>query len=286
MATRLNMTAQLTGDYTFPKQLPKPPPGPYSIQQEPIASEIREIIRHHFSRRPDVFVSGEGYLCHDTRNRAGWLVPDCVVAFDVVPEAIFHRNGYVISEVGRPPDFVLEIASESTGVADYIRKREGYARYGVREYWRFDPTGGEYHDQPMAGDVLVNGEYQPIPLNRGAGSLIRGHSPVLGLDLCWDNGRLRFYDPKAGEYLSTMIEALSGHAEAEARADAEAQARTEAEARADAEAQARTEAEARADAEAQARAEAEARADAEAQARVEAEAEVQSLRERLSKLQR
>jgi hypothetical protein len=185
-------------------------------------------------------------------------VPDCVVSFGVDPQAIHDRNGYVISEVGKPPDFVLEIASESTGVVDYTRKRDGYAGYGVREYWRFDPTGGDYHDQPMAGDVLVNGEYQPTPLNRGAGGLIRGHSPVLGLDLCWDNGRLRFYDPKAGEYLSTMIEALSGHAESEARADAESHARVEAE----------------------------ARADAEAQARVEAEAEVQSLRERLSKLQR
>ena len=207
MTTRLTTTAQLTGDYTFPNQLPKPPPGPYSMQQEPIASEIREIIRCHFSDRPDVFVSGEGYLCQDTRYRTGWLVPDCVVAFEVVPEAIFRRNGYVISEVGKPPDFVLEIASESTGVADYTRKREGYARYGVREYWRFDRSGGDYHDQPLAGDLLVDGEYQPMAVNREADGLIRGHSPVLGLDLCWDDARLRLYDPSVGQYLLNLEEA-------------------------------------------------------------------------------
>ena len=215
MTTRLTTKARLTGDYTFPKQLPKPPPGPYSMQQEPIASEIRNIIRHHFSSRPDVFVSGEGYLCHDTRNRAGWLVPDCVVAFQVVPEAIFRRNGYVISEVGKPPDFVLEIASETTGVADYTRKREGYARYGVQEYWRFDRSGGDYHDQPLAGDLLVDGEYQPMTVNREADGLIRGHSPILGLDLCWDNGRLRFYDPLVGKYLSSLTEAEARASEAE-----------------------------------------------------------------------
>ena len=206
MTTRLTTTARLTGDYTFPKQLPKPPPGPYSMQQEPIASEIREIIRCHFSDRPDVFVSGEGYLCHDTRNRTGWLVPDCVVAFEVVPEAIFRRNGYVIGEVGKPPDFVLEIASESTGVADYTRKREGYAHYGVREYWRFDRSGGDYHDQPLAGDLLVSGEYQAMAVNLEADGLIRGHSPVLGLDLCRESGRLRFYDPVAGKYLLSLKE--------------------------------------------------------------------------------
>ncbi len=207
MTTRLIETPRLTGDYTFPKPLPKPLPRPHSMQQEPTVTEIRATIRHHFSDRPDVFVSGEGYLCFDTRDRAGWLVPDCVVAFGVDPRAIFRRNGYVISEVGKPPDFIIEVASSSTGAADYTTKRDRYSEYGAIEYWRFDPTGGAFHDQPLAGDTLVDGEYQPIPLRYEPDGVIRGHSAVLGLDLCWVNGRLRFYDPASGEYLRNISEA-------------------------------------------------------------------------------
>ena len=131
-----------------------------------------------------------------------------MVAFGVDPAAIFERNGYVISEVGKPPDFVLEVASESTGRRDYTTKRAIYAEYGVAEYWRFDRTGsGQYHDRPLSGDRLVNGRYEPIPLNTGADGVIRGYSPVLGLELHWDAGQLRFYDPAAGDYLRDLQEA-------------------------------------------------------------------------------
>ena len=76
------------------------------------------------------------------------------------PRAIIKRNGYVISEVGKPPDLVLEVESRSTGRRDYTVKRGGYAGYGVREYWRFDPSGGKYHDAPLACDTLVDGKYE------------------------------------------------------------------------------------------------------------------------------
>ncbi|MXY22160.1 MAG: hypothetical protein F4Y49_12610 [Dehalococcoidia bacterium] len=41
---------------------------------------------------------------------------------------------------------------------DCTDKRETYAEYSVGEYWRFDHSGGEYHDAPLAGDRLVIGE--------------------------------------------------------------------------------------------------------------------------------
>lgn len=190
------------------------------MRQEPIGSEIRTVLRRHFSHRPDVLVGGEGYLCWNTSRREGWLVPDCVVAFGVDPDAVRSRNGYVVDDVGKPPEVVVEIASESTGRADYTRKREGYANYGVGEYWRFDHTGGKYHDRPMSGDRLVDGEYEPIPVGRDSDGILRGHSPTLGLDLCWDNGRLRFYDPLNGEYLLNLPEAEDRVGVAEARAEA------------------------------------------------------------------
>ena len=52
-------------------------------------------------------------------------VPDLLVAFGVDPEAYRRSNGYVISEQGKPPDFVLEVASPSTGAEDTGPKRAG-----------------------------------------------------------------------------------------------------------------------------------------------------------------
>ena len=191
------------------KPLPDPPRDPDSMQQLPFIAMVLFILRMYFSHRSDVLVNGEGYLCLDTRIRLGQLKPDCIVAIGVDPIAIEERNGYVINEVGKPPDFVLEIGSASTGVADYTTKRDGYAGYGVTEYWRFDPSGGQYHDRPLAGDTLVEGrQYQPIPINVESG-VHWGHSAVLGLDLYWQDGNLRFYNPATSEFLPTFFEVVS-----------------------------------------------------------------------------
>ena len=67
------------------------------------------------------------------------------------PEAYRGSNSYVISEQAKPPDFVLEIASRSTGRQDVVEKRAAYAGLGIPEYWRFDETG-EFHGAHLAGD--------------------------------------------------------------------------------------------------------------------------------------
>ena len=206
------------------------PPKISDMRQREHLYRIDSALRSHFADRSDVLVSGEGYLRDDPYNPVEQLAPDCVVAFGVDPEAIIGRNGYVIAEVGKPPDLVLEVASRSTGRQDYTVKRDGYARYGVREYWRFDETGGRFHDTALAGDTLLDGEYVPIPIERSSDGVIWGHSEVLGLDVCWESGRLRFYDPSVGAYLPDAEELKSeldtertGRLEAEARAaDAEA----------------------------------------------------------------
>jgi hypothetical protein len=227
------------------------------MQQHPHISEIDTILRQHFAHRSDVLVAGEGYLCYTTHNRANWLVPDCVVAFGVDPAAILRRNGYVISEVGKQPEFVLEVASKTTAETDYTKKRDGYASYGIAEFWRFDATGGERYGAALAGDSLANGVYQPLELHHEPGGLIWGHSAILGLDLCWENGRLRFYDPAAGQYLRNLAEAEAARADAVTRGNS---------------------AEARA-------AEAEARRDAAKARAAEAEAELRRLREQLGRQQ-
>ena len=52
----------------------------------------------------------------------------------------------------------------------------------------------------------MDGEYQRFPLETTADGAPWGHSPTLGLDLCWAEGVLRFYDPAAGQYLPTSQE--------------------------------------------------------------------------------
>ena len=123
-------------------------------------------------------------------------------------------------------------------------KRDSYLGYGVPEYWRFDHTGGRYHVSALAGDVLVDGEYSPVEIVHEADGLVWGHSAVLGLDLCWDAGDLRFRDPASQQFLLTPEEQQAGRLEAERRVvahsvradraglewDQEARARREAEA--------------------------------------------------------
>ena len=90
----------------------------------------------------------------------GHRIPDLLVAFNVDRSQAVEQNGYSIRDLGKPPDLVLEVASESTGATDIGDKRRDYAAFGIPEYWRYDPTGGERHDAPIAGDRLVDGEYQ------------------------------------------------------------------------------------------------------------------------------
>ena len=219
MTATTTLTPPPDDGYARLAPLPDPPKPPDAMQQSPHIFRAYAILDAYFRDRLDVLVGGRGYLCSDTRDRSRWVRMDCVVAFAVAPEAIIARNGYVISEVGKPPDFVLEVASESTGREDYTRKRDIYA-----EYWCFDRTGGQYHDRSLSGDRLVNGRYEPLPLDTGADGVIRGYSPVLGLELHWAAGQLRFYDPAAGDYLPDLAEAMTQlDAEAAARAIAEAQ---------------------------------------------------------------
>ena len=242
------MTAQLRpqiADYSHLEPLPDPPPREPDMQQDIRIYDFRRILHLRLAHRSDVLMAGGGYLRRQAGNEAEQLAPDCVVAFGVNPGGIVARNGYVISEVGKPPDLVLEVASRSTGRRDYTVKREGYAGYGVQEYWRFDPTGGRYHDSALAGDTLVEGRYEPLPLNRDPDGLLWGYSEVLDLELCWDAGELRLRDHETKQILPTPEQERSLREDAEARADAERQARLSAETHADAERQARLAAEER-----------------------------------------
>ena len=242
MTTKPVAPAQKSGQIT---QYPDPPPEEmtayFSINRPGYPPSLAE----HYGNPDTTIITSEvaAALIPPAESHEGVRYPDLLIAFDVDPEANIARKGYYIQEQGKPPDFVLEVASESTGARDEVDKRESYANMGVPEYWRFDPSGGQYHSVPLAGDRLVDGRYQPIPIHRTDEGHLWGHSAMLNLDLRWEDSDLRFWDPVGRRYLQTFREVVARAEAAEARADAEA-------ARADAEAGRAASAEARADAEA------------------------------------
>ena len=187
-----------------------------SMEQNRELYKIQSLLHAHitdFGRRPDIFLDRETNICYDTRNLNRRIAPDLYLAFGVDAETIRPRKLYIIDEVGKPPDWVLEVASESTAQNDVTYKTSRYAQIRVTEYWRFDPTGGRYHGDPLTGLQLEDGAYQPIELTTAPDGILKGYSPVLGLSLCWDQGWPRLYNPATGVYLENWREAA-------ARADA------------------------------------------------------------------
>ena len=209
-------------------------------------------LKRHFGRPESTLVKADKWIVA-RRGESLWRVPDLMIAFDVDPELYDEQNGYVIADQGKPPDFILEVASPSTATIDTVDKRVDYAAFGVREYWRFDHTG-ESHGTRLAGDRLVEGRYEPIEIVEVSADVLEGLSEALGLVLRWDHGQLGWIDPATGEHIPTFDSERAGRvAEAEARQAAESGRRTEEAARRAAEAGRRTEEVARRAAEARVR---------------------------------
>ena len=275
----------------------------------------------HFGNYESTFVLSEVPISPYATIRRENRKPDLIVTFDCDRDLLIRQKGYSILAQGKPPDFVLEVASESTGIVDYTDKRDDYASYGIPEYWRFDPSGGFFHEVALAGDRLVEGKYEPIEIQVVGDRTYRGYSEVLGLWVYWDERQLRWFDPKSERFLRThdeeyqraeleayerqraelrAVQAETRAIEAETRAESaeiiaefaetlaaqEAQARQQAQTRADQEAFARQQ-EAFAREQAELRAEQETHARQQAEHRAEqAEAETRRLRAELDALRR
>jgi len=214
-----------------------------------ILNEVHVILSDRYGRDPATLVRANAYLAHALGDWRAYQMVDCIVAFGVEADEIEESNGYIISEVGKPPDFILEIATKRARVRDYPMndytvKRRVYRDMGAGEYWRFDSGGGSFHGAPLAGDVLADGEYHPLEIRRAQDGTFRGYSPALALFLVWDDGRLHFYNPAVRDFLPNLSEYKRQVAAAARRADMFERRADESDRRADAERAARIEAEA------------------------------------------
>ena len=188
---------------------PELPRVPKDMLQTPASNYLRETLQTilapglHYPYHPTVLVGSEIPIYHSlTPPTPGTapphVIPDCLIAFDVDTDAIWRRVGYDPDQNGKPPDFVIEVASRRTHRNYTIRKREIYRRVGVPEYWRFDAENGRYFGQPIIGERLVNGQYEQFPLVRYDNGAEGSTSAILNLNFRCLDRRFSIHDPTTG----------------------------------------------------------------------------------------
>jgi len=210
------------------------------FQARPI-HRVAGLLYEHYDDRRDVFVSDGGFIMYDRWNGNARVAPDCYIAFNVDVAGIEEMGNFWIWSAGKAPDFVMEMASRSTAANDMGPKRDLYARIGVTEYWRLDYSGGDMYGQPLTGERLVDGVYEPYEVRTQPNGSVTSYSKLLDLIFSWDEvGGFDLLDPATGRTIdkgvmdraARLIAEAGENAEREARLVEEA-AREAAEARAD-----------------------------------------------------
>ena len=174
------------------------------METDPHANSIvamRNQLQWHFEARPDVYVAGSMAVYWRRGDRGAVVAPDVFVVLGV---AKGDRQSYrTWDEGGVVPAFVVEVASASTSDRDATGKRATYEEMGVREYWRFDPTG-KWIAQGLVGWRLAGSRYERVREGADTGCF---RSEVLGLEMRAEGWLLRFRDPLLGRDLLTHSEA-------------------------------------------------------------------------------
>jgi Uma2 family endonuclease len=184
-------------------------------------------LEEYYRKHSRVYVSGNIFIYyHDEAGLQQSVSPDVFVVFGA---AKGNRRIYKLEDEGKAPQVVIELTSTHTKVEDVVTKHYIYAGMGVREYFLFDPYTETMHPA-LRGFRLEGGEYVPMANGRRGASRLR--SEVLGLELRVEQGLLRLFDPKTGEFLRSPEEAEEELRVAKMKLMREAKTRQKAEARA------------------------------------------------------
>ena len=203
--------------YELINDAPEPPED--AMQQASTIHYVMTILKARYENDPTVLWSNQTNVIYDSDTPGSVVVPDGYLVFGVPARFIeTERRSYRIDEWGKPPDFVLEVASESTARRDLTEKRELYARMGVPEYWRLDRHG--YYGEPLVGERLVNGEYVRFELHTEPNGDVWSRSEVLGVDFYQrlenDLSVFMLRDSTTGEWLGDLSEEIEARQSAEA----------------------------------------------------------------------
>ena len=176
--------------------------------------------------RPTALVAWAILVYPEEGNNKNRVASDVLVGLGL---GTHNRSSYFVWEEGKPPDWVLEVASPRKQAEDRGYKRLYYAEMGVPEYWLFDPKGDLYPPGTprLQGLKLVDCEYRPLKSRLVDGEwTIR--SEVLGLDIRVDGELLRFRDVATGRDVRRRSEVEADEERAQAATDrAEARAEQE-----------------------------------------------------------
>jgi Uma2 family endonuclease len=173
---------------------------------------LYDALRYYFRLEPKVYVAANMFLYYEEGDPSAVTAPDVFVVKGVNKH---KRRTYKLWLEKVPPHVAFEVSSRKTRVEDFGSKRGIFEMLGVQEYFLFDPLE-EYLKPPLQGFHLIDGRYQPVPANAD-GTL---YSDELGLVLRPEIEFLRLVDPRTGQALPTMEEAMGLYIAAAERARA------------------------------------------------------------------
>jgi len=162
------------------------------IHRELMVDAIHRL-RARYSKRKDVYVSGNLLVYYVEGDPRMCLAPDCFVAFGV-PSG--DRRTFKVWNEGTFPAVVFEFTSRKTKKEDTVKKFHIYRdAWKVKELFMFDPTE-DYLKPSLIGYRLEEGELKPI---QQVGDRIA--SIELGITLERDGTHLLLRDAKSRKEL-------------------------------------------------------------------------------------
>jgi Uma2 family endonuclease len=168
---------------------------------------IKENLELLFADDPNVFVAGDLLWYPVEGNNKLSQAPDVMVVFGI-PKG--YRGSYQQwNEDNIPPQVAFEILSPGNRLTPMMQKFQFYERYGVEEYYLYDPEKLE-----LIGWLRVEGQLEAIAEMDG------WVSPRLGMRFQLSETELEMFGP-TGEPFVSFVELAGLRQEAETRADEE-----------------------------------------------------------------
>ncbi len=150
---------------------------------------IKEGLERVFRDRPDVFVAGDLLWYPVEGSPEIRQAPDAMVVFGR-PKG--DRGSYMQwVEDGIAPQVVFEILSPGNRLREMVKKFDFYQRYGIEEYYVYDPESYECDGWMRAGERLE----EINPMNGWV-------SPRLGVRFDLSQGELILIDPAGQRFLT------------------------------------------------------------------------------------
>ena len=235
MANKKAFQAPPPAGHVQPRPRPLPPPPPPYPEPAPEPAEIYYpesdgkppadntwqartmheqfgMLSTRYKDDPNTLVAMALLLYYTEGEPADVAAPDLFVARGVPNR---NRDWYKVWEEGKPPDFALEVSSAESAEDNLGRNMETYARIGIREYCVYDPKGGLHSPRlqlfRLAGGAA--GIYERVRAGADPDGSLAVPSEALGLELRFEDDRLRLWDPATQQYLLEHAEERAGRLE-------------------------------------------------------------------------